>query len=234
MAYNLASFRELIRATLDLDATDLPDILVDDWIRDGATRAQTRRQQWPFYEKDWTFNSVDDQGTYTLADIQADSGSTDAIAEIRQIRGPDWDLRWQDITTHDKTNPRGSVSSGTPRFWSQWNNSDVILDPVPNNSTDTFVVRGYAKRADWVSDGAAAVSDMPVEFDNTILNWAIGKAHAQQGDPASALHYADMADLRLRELVRYYDDPSPSHEVTFGGDYNRQVGGLSDPRFAWE
>lgn len=232
MAYQLSQFRELIRLTLDLDATDLPNTLVDEWIRDGATRAQTRRQQWPFFQHDWTFTGTANQSNYSLTFIQGTD--PEAIAEIRQVRGPSWDLRWQDISTRDHYRSQDSDRQGQPTYWSQWNNGDLVLDPVPAEDGDTFVVRGFQKPKDWVADGDSGVSDMPAEFDTPILNWALGRAFAQQDEPSTALYYADMADLRLQELVRYYDDPSPAVNVTMGGDYNRVQHALMDPRFAWE
>ena len=234
MAYNLAKFRELIRLTLDLDATDLPNTLVDEWVRDGATRAQTRRQEWPFFQYDWTFTGETNKSNYTFAEIESEDGSGNEIAEIRQVRGPSWDLRWQDIATRDRYRSRDSSSTGSPSYWSVWNNGELVLDPVPDNSTDTFVIRGYKKPKDWVADGDSGVSDMPKDFDSPILNWALGRAYAQQDEPQMALYYADLADLRLRELVRFYDDPSPTISVTMGGNYNRNMYPLMDPRFAWE
>lgn len=232
MAYNLAKFRELIRLTLDLDATDLPNTLVDEWVRDGATRAQTRRQEWPFFQYDWTFTGVSGQSNYTFASIASGSGET--IAEIRQVRGPSWDLRWQDIATRDRYRSRDSSNNGSPNYWSVWNNGELVLDPAPDNSTDTFVIRGYKEPKDWVADGDSATSDMPKDFDSPILNWALGRAYAQQDEPQMAVYYADLADLRLRELVRFYDDPSPTITVTMGGDYKRSASSLMDPRFSWE
>jgi hypothetical protein len=234
VAYNLAKFRELIRLTLDLDATDLPNTLVDEWVRDGATRAQTRRQEWPFFQYDWTFTGSKGVSNYTFTFIE--DGGAEKIAEIRQVRGPSWDLRWQDIATRDRYRSRDSDTSGSPSYWSVWNNGELVLDPAPDNSTDTFVIRGYKKPKDWVAavDPGDQVSDMPAEFDSPILNWALGRAYAQQDEPQTALYYADLADLRLRELVKFYDDPSPAISVTMGGDYNRNMYPLMDPRFAWE
>lgn len=229
MPHSLEDFRSLIRDTLDLELADLPNNLVDEWIRDGATRAQTRRQQWAFFEYDWTFTATGGQSNYTLAFIKGSTGED--VAEIRQVRGPSWDLKWQDIATRDRFNGRNSSSSGSPSYWSQWNNGDLVLDPAPVDN-DTFVVRGYKKPKDWVSLNTA--SDMPQEFDSPILNWALGRAYAQQDEPQMALYYADMADLRLQELERFYDDPSPAISVTMGGDYKRSASSLMDPRFSWE
>ena len=114
MAYNLAKFRELIRLTLDLDATDLPNTLVDEWVRDGATRAQTRRQEWPFFQYDWTFTGETNKSNYTFTEIEEEDGSGNEIAEIRQVRGPSWDLRWQDIATRDRYRSRDSDSQAAP------------------------------------------------------------------------------------------------------------------------
>ena len=147
MAYNLAKFRELIRLTLDLDAADLPDTLVDEWIRDGSTRAQTRRQQWPFYEQDWTFTVTSGQSTYTLAAVK---GSSDYdVGEIRQVRGPSRELRWQDITTRDTIRQRDMSTQGTPYHWSQWHNGDLILDPA--FSKYSFIEDQYSRFKDFVS-----------------------------------------------------------------------------------
>ena len=232
MAYTLEKFRELIRLTLDLDDTDLPNSLVDEWIRDGATRAQTRRQEWAFFQYDWTFTGSTGVSNYTFTSIADGSGET--IAEIRQVRGPSWDLRWQDIATRDRYRSRDSSNNGSPNYWSVWNNGELVLDPAPNSNTDTFVIRGYKEPKDWVAGGESSVSDMPKEFDSPILNWALGRAYAQQDEPQMAVYYADLADLRLRELVKFYDDPSPAITVTMGGDYKRNMYPLMDPRFAWE
>lgn len=227
--YTVEQFRSLIRDTLLLDSTDLPNGILDEWIRDGATRAQTRRQQWPFFEKNWSFTTQANKSIYTLA--EAKGVSTYDIAEIRQVRGPSWELRWQDITTRDRLRSKDSNSAGSPKYWSQWSNGDLILDPTPV-AAETFDIRGYQLPKDWVA--ANETSDMPKEFDTVILNWAIGRAYAQQDEPQMAVYYADLSDLRLRELTKYFDDPSPAHNVTMGGDYKRSMTPLMDPRFSWE
>lgn len=231
MSYTLQEFRDLVRATLDLDETDLTDLLVDEWVRDGATRAQSKRQEWPFFSDTWTFNAVAADDTYTLQEITTATGNGFDIAEIRQVRGQSWDLQWQDIHDKDLHSTQSSPRTGTPTHWSQWENGDLVLWPQPT-ATETHQIRGFREPKDWVRDGAAGESDMPMAFDSPILNWAIGRAYAQQDEPATALYYADMADLRLDELVARYDDPSPALNVTMGGE--RPKGLMTDPRIPWE
>lgn len=214
--YTLSEMRNIIRLTLDLDETDLPDSLVDEWVRDGADRCQSHRQTWPFYEDTFTFSTVADQATYTLAAIAAADGEGDTIAEIRQLSGQNDDLKWQDVSDRDRLVPLSSSSTGTPTHWSQWANGDVVLYPTPATVIE-HQVRAYKEPSDWVADGAAATSDMPKPFDSAIINWAIGRAYAQQDDPASAVYYADLSNLRLEELTRRYNDPSPAVDVIMNG-----------------
>lgn len=231
MAYTLQQFRDLVRLTMDLDADDLADLLVDEWVRDGAVRAQSKRQRWPFFEKTWTFSTVEGQSTYTVDAITADSGEAESIAEIRQVRGPRWDLKWVDISSIDQMSPQNSVRTGSPTHYARWGNGDLVLSPEPT-VIETFQIRGFQEPTDWVAGGAGNTSDMPDTFDSPILNWAIGRAYAQQDEPQTALYYADMSDLRLDELVKRYNDTPPAIDVTMGGE--RRMSPLTDPRFPWE
>jgi hypothetical protein len=205
--------------------------LVDEWIRDGATKAQTARQRWPFFLVEWAFNTAASTASYTFTTIEAGE-SPDTIAEITRIRGPNWPLRYQPMRVRDDVNQTvGSETTGPSKYWSVWPDGTVVLDPIPTG-IETMTVFGYREPRDWVSDGVAATSDMPKDFDSVILNWATGRAYAQQDEPQTSLYYLDLANLRLQEMALWYDDPMPLDNVVLNGGWRRS--GLRDPRFVWE
>jgi hypothetical protein len=228
--YTLQDYRDLIRNTLDLGAADIPDSLVDEWVRDAATKCQTARQQWPFYESKWTFNTVASTASYAYGVIQS---ADNHIGEIVRVKGPNWDLEYQPMRVRDAMNPTvGSETSGPPQYWSVWPDSTLVLDPVPTG-VESIAVYGFTEPEDWVSDGAAAVSDIPDLFDTVILNWATGRAYAQQDEPQTSVFYLDLAQLRLEELKIYFDDPRPLDNVILNGGW-RRGGWVRDPRISWE
>ena len=227
--YTLQDYRDLIRTTMDLGAADIPDSLVDEWVRDAATKCQTARQRWPFYESQWSFNTVASTATYAFGVIQS---ADNHIAEVVRLKGPTRDLEFQPIRVRDAMNQTvGSETVGSPRYWSLWPDSTIVLDPVPD-AVEAIQVHGYTEPSDWVSDGASAVSDMPDMFDTVILNWATGRAYAQQDEPQTSVYYLDLAQLRLEELKLWFDDPMPLNDTILNGGWRRMS--LGDPRISWE
>jgi len=214
MSYTLQQFRDLVRLHIDLDIQDLPDSLVDEFVRDAVQKLQFHRSRWPFYATSWTFDTVAGTADYTLATI---AGAGDAVAEIAKVRGPSRELVPQSVRAAESMAPLGITNSGTPKYWSQWGTT-VTLDPVPSQ-IETLTVRGWAQPSDWTANGSGAQPDTPEPFDRVIMNWALGRAYSQQDQPQSALYYLDLGDLRLKELTKQYDDlPAESEVVLNGGE----------------
>jgi hypothetical protein len=75
MAYQTmtaTSLRQTVRDITDLDVGDLPDSLLNLYIRDGYYRILDLEKRWAFLEKSFTFNTVAEQREYTIANFTAD------------------------------------------------------------------------------------------------------------------------------------------------------------------
>jgi hypothetical protein len=198
MSYTLQDFRELTRLQLDTDTDDLPDRLVDSWVREGWRFCVNRNRRWPFYRGEWTFASTAGVPAY---DESLLVGSVTAPLELDGVLDADGEpLRWVGFEDGQR-NFHGR--SGVPKFWSL-NAGQIRLFPTPE-SVQTFSAYGWREPAEWVAtDNAGATSDLPDVFDDVILEWSLGRAFQRQEDGDLGVMHLDQAEVLLRQLQRRF------------------------------
>ena len=163
MAYaqmTATSLRQTVRDITDLDEGDLPDSLLNLYIRDGYYRILDIEKRWTFLEKSFTFNTVAEQRAYPIANFTADPMSQ--IVSIVDNTGIGLRL---DMVSHDEaesTYVGAYDTSGDPLFYSIWN-GNIHLFPKPNN-VRTLTVRGYREPIDWVTDGGYVDASANLHF----------------------------------------------------------------------
>ena len=69
MSITLTQLRAQVRNMVDLDETDLPDSLVDQFAREGFQRIYALERRWPILQETYTFNTVANQREYTISTI---------------------------------------------------------------------------------------------------------------------------------------------------------------------
>ena len=69
MSITLTQLRTQVRNMVDLDETDLPDSIVDQFAREGFQRIYSLERRWPYLQETYTFNTVANQREYTVATI---------------------------------------------------------------------------------------------------------------------------------------------------------------------
>lgn len=212
MARTLDDFRSFIRTVADLDATELPNVLVDQWIREAAEKVQRHKNNWPFYQASWTVATVAGTQAYDIPTIGSIDEIESIVASNRLLEGVGYGAARRSFPP--------PIPSGPPVVWTRWG-SDLLLFPIPSG-VETLTIYGYKSPTDWVADGAGGTPDTPAEFDQVILDWATGTMFAQQEDTALAVSYWDKANLRLVELEDAYNDLPPSpivyNSVSFGDE----------------
>jgi len=75
MAMSLTDVRLMVRNISDLDTTDLPNSVLDDFVKEAFQRIIVLERRWPKYQETYTFNTVVNQRAYTIA----------AIGDIREV-----------------------------------------------------------------------------------------------------------------------------------------------------
>ncbi len=233
MALTLQEMRDFIRTHLDLEVEDLPDTLIDRWLREGSKRIERAEVRWPYFEKFYTW--VVAFNPFLLFPKTTIGADIDQIASITHSTlafpnliwvGPE---AWQELTASRPS------ATGRPIYFSEWQGS-ILLYPNPDTSY-TLRVFGFRKAIDWVAAGAGATPDLPDELHNTVMTWGLAKAYAQQEDPEMASFFERQFLDEVKEMTRRLVI-TPLHQplVLNSGHVRRNpmLAPQSGLRFDWE
>lgn len=69
MSITLTELRTQVRNMVDLDETDLPNAIIDQFAKEGFQRIYSLERRWPFLQETYTFNTVVNQREYTISTI---------------------------------------------------------------------------------------------------------------------------------------------------------------------
>lgn len=197
MALNLQQIRDYVRNHIELEIDDLPDSVLDVFIREGSKRVEKAETRWPFYEESWTLTTAIGTRNYALTGAVP---TATAVDQLTNVQGPKWNLVWIGREQYDVLNPPDFTSQSEPTHVALWD-SELWLSPTPD-AAYTLTLRGYRKPTDWVANGAAAQPDLPDELHNTVATWALSRAYAQQDDPELAAVYERQFGEELNEFRR--------------------------------
>lgn len=193
---DLQEIRDYVRSHLDIEVEDLPDVVLDVFIRDGSKRIERAEERWPFYEVTYDFPTIAGQRDYAFTDINSELDS------IHSIRGEQWELKYLGQDTGDKRWSRNIQQTAEPTHFSTWGTT-LRLYPDPDGAYD-LIVRAYRKPIDWVAQGSGASPDLPNELHNTVATFALAKAYYQQEDLELGAQYerqfADELNMYRRRL----------------------------------
>ena len=166
---NLQQMRDLVRTQLDLDDTDLPDVLLDAFLQEGYDRVVGLEQRWPFFELTWQI-TVDTDGIGVVPlDAQVIEQLLSGGYLLRRI-----DLRLGVGAFANTTTP------GTPAYWTVLN-QQLKVWPSPSAAI-SVTGYGYRHGADWIAVGASSECDCDRRLHIPICWYAASLGYAQQED----------------------------------------------------
>lgn len=180
---NLNDLRAFVRTQLDLDETDLPDLLLDRYLQEGYDRIIALETRWPFFETVWFFTTSADGTIILTPDVEVIE-SLLASDGHRLVRV---DSRWAEDRYYSTT--------GTAGTWSQINRT-VHLHPRPAMG-QVMYARGFRKSSDWIAGGASSDVDADERLHLPIAWYACSVGYAQQEDEVLEVTYQN----RFRESV---------------------------------
>lgn len=209
-ALTLQNIRDQVRATIELDETDLSNAVIDLFVQEGFDRIALDERRWSFYETNYTFTTVPSQGSYSLASIDSTLGVVDGVQHSSWMLLP---------LSHQLAQGQyaGSLITGTPTNFSVWNNS-LYLWPVP---ADAIVVsiRGYREATDWISQGSGATPDLPEGFHPLLVLWALHRAYMQQDDAQMGQMLRQMFTEQYRVVHENYTRPLTAEPSIMGATH---------------
>jgi hypothetical protein len=226
MAMTLQDIRDFVRDHIDLEPVDLPNGVLDRFIREGSKRVERAESRWPFYEAAWTLQlSPGNRGPYSVATISEDINT---IAALESSKGQ---LQWVGFDHYTLLNPRDREAQSRPWIFTEWA-KELWFWPTPDSNYE-LIVRGYRKPEDWVSKGAGAMPDMPDDLHNFIAQWALSRAYAQQEDPEMATLYERQAINELQVFRQAIAESGHYRPMVLGGRPSR-VPFPQRLAFSWE
>jgi len=191
MAYQTmtaAQLRQTVRDITDLDADDLPDSLINLYVRDGYYRILDLEKRWDFLEKSFTFNTVQGQRAYPISALTADPISQVVSVIDNTGVGSRLDMVGYDMA--EMTYNGSYDTNGDPLFYAVWEGS-IHLFPKPNNAR-TLTCRGYREPIDWQTTGGAIDASPSLHFP--LVYYAVSRVYQRLEDAQMAAIYKTSFD----------------------------------------
>lgn len=226
---SVQDLRTYVRQFIDVDVTDIPDTMLDFWIRDGFNRLMgSAKLSWPFYlvggtESHYSINTAIGVQSYVLPPVMVQGAPAPVpVTNIVAIQGPHWELGYSDQGALESTFPAAFIQSAEPERFSIWNGK-VTLWPIPN-SVYALNIRAYRDPVDWVSLGAGGVVDAPDDFGMVLASYVLSQGWAQQTALDMASYWETQFEKGAAELRgNYVRTLMPQGMVLNGGRVTRQL-----------
>jgi hypothetical protein len=222
---NLSDIRSKVRSITDMDTTDLPNDVLDMYIKDGYQRMIALERRWPFFQKSYTLTTVAEQGSYDISAI----GSGDIREIISVVDRTAGGLRLT-LVSHDDAEAlwnNTTDTNGRPLHFSLWEGK-VFIWPRPN-AAYTLALRGYRKPVDWTANTSTEV-DADERLHQALVYYAVAQVYQLQEDMELATFYRGSFDENVRLVTNDIMRPS-SHRpmVLSGGRFHETSDGWQTP-----
>jgi hypothetical protein len=209
---NLSDIRSKVRSITDMDTTDLPDDVLDMYIKDGYQRMISLERRWPFFQKSYAMTTVANQGSYDIGSIG--SGDIREITSIVDTTAGGFRLT---LIAHEDAeavwNGTGDLI-GRPLHFSLWEGK-VFIWPRPN-AAYTFSLRGYRKPVDWTANTSTEV-DADERLHQALVYYAVAQVYQLQEDMELATFYRGSFDENVRLVANDIMRPSSHRPMVLSG-----------------
>jgi len=136
---NLTQIRSKIREIVDLDAQDVSDTLLNMYIKDGFERIIALERRWPFYQKTFNLNTVEDQRAYAITTVG--DGNLREITSVVDTSTTGNRLEYISYDDAESVWVGSYDQSSRPSYFTFWQ-EQIHLFPKPDGIYP-LVVRGY-------------------------------------------------------------------------------------------
>lgn len=196
--------RQTVRDIVDLDTEDLPDSLLNLYIRDGYYRILDLEKRWAWLETSFTFNTVANQRAYSVAAFTADPIAQ--VVSVIDSNGAGTRLDMVGFDMAEQTYIGSYDTAGDPLFYAVWAGS-IHLFPKPNN-VRTLSVRAYREPIDWQTSGGAVDAAPSLHFP--LVYYACSRIYQKLEDAQMAAVYKQAFDEGV-QLARANATKPTSH-----------------------
>jgi hypothetical protein len=191
MAYSTMTatqLRNTVRQIVDLDTDDLPDSILDLYIRDGYYRILDVEKRWAWLETSFSFTTTPEVRAYLISGFTNDPISQ--VVSIVDNVGVGARLEMIGYDEGEGTYIGSYDTSGDPLFYAVWNDR-IHLYPKPNTAR-TLQCRGYREPRDWI--GLNDTVDAHPSLHFPLVYYAVSRIYQQLEDAQMSAIYKQSFD----------------------------------------
>ena len=216
-----SDIRTYVRDHLDVDDSDIPDSLLNVWMRDAVIRIISFFDESPVWlQVERTFTTSPNVQSYDLENTLGLGSIVVPILlplqAIDEVRGPNYSLSPR---SHRQVREsyRVDAPSGRPQEFSQWG-TKIFLWPKPADAEVYYVLGIRRPDWNWLTSTVNPVPDLPEEFHPLVAQWTLSRADAQQDDPDMANLYRGEFGAELSNVAsRWIGDVTALPMIMNGG-----------------
>lgn len=204
-----------------MDTVDLPNDLLDMYIRDGFDRMMSIERRWPFLQKSASLVTVANQREYPLASIE--SGAFSDIVSIFDTSTVGTRLTLISHDDGEATWGGTPEQTGRPLHYSIWEQK-LNLWPKPAGAY-TLTIRGFRKPLNWSANTTTEVDADP-RLHQALVYYALAQVYQLQEDIELATFYRSSFDENVRLVAADIMKPSSHRPVILSGQPFHDPNGL--------
>jgi hypothetical protein len=183
MAITLTTLRAQVRDMADLDETDLPNSLIDQFAREGFQRIYALERRWPILQETYTFNTVANQRAYTISTI----GDIREIISVVDTSAQGARLTLIDFNEAEETWLGNLDVPSRPYFYTFWD-KQLLLWAKPD-IVYPMTVRAFRNPVyTWLTDINESI-DLDEFFHAILPYFVLARVYQRQEDAQLAAMY---------------------------------------------
>jgi len=183
MTMSLADVRTMVRDISDLDATDIPNSIIDNAVKEAFQRIVALERRYPKYQESYTFNTVANQRPYTISTI----GDIREIISLVETSSSGSRLTMIPYDNAEEIWLGNTDTASRPYFYAIWDGA-LHLYPKPD-AVYTITVRAYRNPVyTWMSNTSEAI-DLDEWFHILLAYFALARVYQRQEDPELSQMY---------------------------------------------
>ena len=183
MTMSLADVRTMVRDISDLDATDVPNSIIDNAVKEAFQRIVALERRYPKYQESYTFNTVANQRAYTLSTI----GDIREVISLVETSSSGSRLTMIPYDNAEEIWLGNTDTASRPYFYAMWDGA-LHLYPKPD-AAYSITVRAYRNPVyTWLSNTNEAI-DLDEWFHVLLAYFALARVYQRQEDPELSQMY---------------------------------------------
>ncbi len=183
MTMSLADVRTMVRDISDLDATDVPNSIIDNAVKEAFQRIVALERRYPKYQESYTFNTVNGQRPYTISTI----GDIREVISLVETSSSGARLTMIPYDNAEEIWLGNTDTASRPYFYALWDGA-LHLYPKPD-AVYNITVRAYRNPVyTWLSNTNEAI-DLDEWFHILLAYFALARVYQRQEDPELSAMY---------------------------------------------